>query len=159
MHPEHLVHPDSLSVLVKTDIEQSESVFRKLGLPVFITTTDAVHMAHDRGPFPVRHLFIGKEGYPAVGVNMHSTAVGWVKHVGSIFPDAHNDKTTVQFDKLVSVMRNDALFTSCEWDTSVPVSKVENFKLLDCMALCDSVYHRWRETMCAMKYPTNVNEC
>ena len=55
-------------------------------------------------------------------------------------------------------MRNDALFTSCEWDTSVPASNVENFKLRDCMALCDSGYHRWRETMCTMKYPTSVNE-
>ena len=59
----------------KAEIEQSESVFRKLGLPGFITAMDAVHMAYDRAPFPARHLFIGKEGYPTVGVNMHSTAL------------------------------------------------------------------------------------
>ena len=140
------------------EIEESEGVFRKLGLPGFITAMDAVHMAYDRAPFPARHLFMGKEGYPTVGVNVHSNAVGWVKHVGSIFPGAHNDKTAVQFDKLVSAMRNDALFTSCEWETSVPASNGENFKLHGCMALCDSGYHRWRETMCAMKYPTSVND-
>ena len=139
-------------------MEESEGVFRKLGLPGFITAMDAVHMAYDRAPFPARHLFMGKEGYPTVGVNVHSNAVGWVKHVGSIFPGAHNDKTAVQFDKLVSAMRNDALFTSCESETSVPASNGENFKLHGCMALCDSGYHRWRETMCAMKYPTSVND-
>jgi hypothetical protein len=58
----------------KAEIEESERVFRALGLPVFITAMDAVHMAYDRAPFPVRHLFIGKEGYPTVGVNMHSNA-------------------------------------------------------------------------------------
>ena len=142
----------------KAEIEQSERVFRALGLPGFITAMDAVHMAYDRAPFPARHLFIGKEGYPTVGVNMHSNAVGWVKHVGSIFPVAHNDKTAVRFVNLVSAMRNDALFTSCEWDTSVPATNGQTYNLHGCMTLCDSGYHRWKETMCAMKYPTSVND-
>jgi hypothetical protein len=142
----------------KAEIEQSERVFRALGLPGFITAMDAVHMAYDRAHFPARHLFIGKEGYPTVGVNMHSNAVGWVKHVGSIFPGAHNDKTAVRFDNLVSAMRNDALFTSCEWDTSVPATNGQTYNLHGCMTLCDSGYHRWKETMCAMKYPTSVND-
>jgi hypothetical protein len=94
---------------------------------------DTVHMAYDRAPFPARHLFIGKEGYPTVGVNMHSNAVGWVKHVGSIFPVAHNDKTVVRFDNLVSVMHNDTLFTSCEWDTSVPTTNGQTYNLHGCM--------------------------
>jgi hypothetical protein len=134
----------------KTEIEQSEWVFRALGLAVFITTMDTVHMTYDRTPFPTRHLFIGKEDYPTVDVNIHSNAVGWVKHVGSIFPDAHNDKTTVRFDNLVSVMRNDALFTSCEWDTSVPVTNGQTYNLYKCMTLCDSGYHRWKETRLPM---------
>ncbi len=46
----------------KTEIEESEGVFRKLGLPGFITVMDSVHKAYDRAPFPVRHLFMGKEG-------------------------------------------------------------------------------------------------
>jgi hypothetical protein len=56
----------------KTEIEEIERVFRALVLPDFITVMDAVHMSYDRTPFPVRHLFIGKEGYPTVDVNMHS---------------------------------------------------------------------------------------
>ena len=55
-------------------------------------------------------------------------------------------------------MRNDVLFTSCEWDTSVTASNGQTFKLHGCMALCDSGYHKWQETMCAMKHPTSVNE-
>jgi hypothetical protein len=65
----------------KGEIEESERVFRALGLPGFITDMDAVHMAYDRAPFPARHLFIGKEGYPTAGVNMYSSAVGWVKPI------------------------------------------------------------------------------
>ena len=101
------------------EIESSERIFRGLGLPGFITAMDAVHMAYDTAPFTARHLFMGKEGYPTVGVNMHCNALGWVKYVGSIFPGAHNDKTAVRFDKLVDAMRNDDLFTSCQWNTAV----------------------------------------
>ncbi len=54
-------------------------MFRALGLTGFITDMDTVHMTYDRVPFPARHLFIVKEGYPTVGVNMHSNAVGLVK--------------------------------------------------------------------------------
>ena len=140
------------------DIEHSERLFDALGLPGFITAMDAVHMAYDLAPFPARHLFIGKEGYPTVGVNMHCNALGWVKYVGSVFPGAHNDKTAVKFDKLVAAMRNDSLFTSCKWDTAVPSANGAPEQVRGCMALCDSGYHKWKETMCAMKYPTTVNE-
>jgi hypothetical protein len=142
----------------KAEIEEREWVFRTLDLSAFITSMDAVHMTYDRAPFPARHFFIGKEGYPTVGVNMHSNAVGWVKHVGSIFPDDHNDKTAVCFDNLRSVMRNDTLFTSCEWETSVPVRNGQTYNLHACMTLCDSGYHKWKETMCVLKYPTSVND-
>ena len=53
------------------EIETSERIFRGLGLPGFITDMDTVHMAYDTAPFTARHLFMGKEGYPTVGVNMH----------------------------------------------------------------------------------------
>ncbi len=142
----------------KAEIEENERVFRALGLPDFITVMDAVHMAYDRAPFPARHLFIGKEGYPTVGVNMHSNTVGWVKHVDTIFPDAHNDKTAVRFDKLVSAMPRTPGFASSEFDTAVPATNGQTLKLRGCMTLCDSGYHKWQETMCAMKYPTSVNE-
>ena len=140
------------------EIECSERLFRGLGLPGFITCMDAVHFAYDRAPFPARHLFMGKEGYPTVGVNMHCNALGWVKHVGTIFPGAHNDKTAVRFDNLVEAMRNDPLFTSCKWETAVPSSLDQTLELRGCMSLCDRGYHKWRQTMCAMKYPTTANE-
>ena len=111
-------------------------------MPGFITAMDAVHMGYDRAPFPAGHVLIGKEVYPrqsplrmlcdgslppTVAVYMHSNAVRWVKHVGSIFPGAHNDKTAVRFDNLVSAMRNDALIASCEWDTSVPATNGQTY--------------------------------
>jgi hypothetical protein len=68
----------------EVEIEESDRVFRPMDLPTFIRVMGEVHVAYDRVPFPVRHLFIVKEGYPTVGVNMHSNGVGWVKHVGSI---------------------------------------------------------------------------
>jgi hypothetical protein len=89
-------------------------------LPGFITCMDAVHFAYDLAPFAARHLIIGKEGYPTVGINMHCNAIGWVKDVGSIFPGTHNDKTAVRFDALAQAMRKDPLFTQRKWDTAVP---------------------------------------
>ena len=99
------------------EIVESERLFRAMGLPGILTCMDAVHMTYDKGPYPSRHLFIGKEGYPTVGVNMHSNAIGWIKYVGGVFPGAHNDKTAVRFDKLVQTMRTDPLFTTCSWST------------------------------------------
>ncbi len=127
----------------KSEIEVNGRLFRVLGLSGFITVMDTVHMSYDRVPFPVRYLFISKEGYSTVGVNMHSTALGWVKNF--IFPYAHDDKTSVRFDKLVMVMCHDSLFTSYEWDTSVTSSPGGTYKLCDCMTLCDRGYHRWKE--------------
>jgi len=122
------------------EIETSERLFRALGLSGFITVMDTVHMTYDRDPFPVRHLFMGKEGYPTVGVNMHSNALGWVKHVGSIFPGSHNDKTVVCFDKLVTVMHHDTLFTSYKWDTTVTDTPGETFKLCGECLVCVCIY-------------------
>ena len=130
-----------------TEIVESERLFRALGLPGVLTCMDAVHMAYDKAPYPSRHLFIGKEGYPTVGVNMHCNAIGWIKYVGGVFPGAHNDKTAVRFDKLVQAMRTDPLFTTCFWSTAVPFSQQENKDIRDCMTLCDDGYHRWSQTM------------
>jgi hypothetical protein len=61
-------------------MEESEGVFRKLGLPGFITVMDAVHMAYDRAPFPARvdmyahhtphiiHIHIQERGWDSIGV-------------------------------------------------------------------------------------------
>jgi hypothetical protein len=70
----------------RTEIVESERLFRAMGLPGTLTCMDAVHMAYENAPYPSRHLFIGKEGYPTVGVYMHSNAIGWIKYVGAIFP-------------------------------------------------------------------------
>ena len=142
----------------RTEIVESERLFRSMGLPGTLTCMDAVHMAYENAPYPSRHLFIGKEGYPTVGVNMHSNAIGWIKYVGAIFPGAHNDKTAVRFDKLVQAMRTDPLFTTCSWSTAVPFSQQENMEIRGCMSLCDGGYHRWSQTMCAMKHPTTQNQ-
>jgi hypothetical protein len=84
------------------EIEQSERLFHKLVLPGFITCMDAVHFAYDLAPFAARHLFIGKEGYPTVGTNMHYNAIGWVKDVGSIFPTPGPTMTRLLCDSMPS---------------------------------------------------------
>jgi hypothetical protein len=86
------------------EIVESERVFRVMNFPGILTCMDAVPMTYDKGPYPSRHLFIDKEGYPTVGVNMHYNTIGWIKYVGGVFPGAHNDKTAVHFDKLVQAM-------------------------------------------------------
>jgi hypothetical protein len=126
------------------EIVESERLFRAMGLPGILTCMDAVHMAYDKGPYPSRHLFIGKEGYPTVGVNMHCNAIGWIKYVGGVFPGAHNDKTAVSF--------------ACIWSTDVPFSPQHNKEIHGCMTLCDGGYHKWTQTMWGMKHPTNQNE-
>jgi hypothetical protein len=106
----------------------------------------------------VWHLFIDKEVYPTVGINMHCNVIGWVNHVGSIFSGTHNDKTTVRFDDLAQSMRKDPLFTQCKWDTTVTSSPGVTCTFQGRMTMCDSGYHRWTQTMCGMKYPTTANQ-
>ncbi len=119
----------------------------------FITVMDAVHMAYDRAPFPDRHLFIVKEGYPTVGVNI--TRILWDGSRTSALFFQTLTMTKRQCD-LTSWSRPCARtpgFASIEFDTAVPVTNGQTLKLSGCMTLCDRGYHKCQETMCAMKYP------
>jgi hypothetical protein len=45
-------------------IEREEKLFRRMGLPGFITCMDDVHFDCDHAPYQTRWQYIGKEGYP-----------------------------------------------------------------------------------------------
>jgi len=155
---EYVVGQSGLGFDDLASIEQEEKLFRQFGLPGFVTCMDGVHLAWELAPFMSRWQYKGKEGFPTVVVNVHCTATGRIVYVGPIFPGAHNDKTMVQYDKLVEAMRADTLFQQCHWQTCVPDGAGSYTELTGCMTLCDSGYHEWKQTMNAYKHPTTTAE-
>jgi hypothetical protein len=139
-------------------IEREEKLFRRMGLPGFITCMDGVHFAWDRAPYQTRWQYIGKEGYPTIVVNLHCTATGWIKYATTIFAGATNDKTIVRSDDLVSKMQTEPLFLERRWPTAAKDASGAAYELEGCMTLCDSGYHNWVETMSGIKHPTNAIE-
>jgi hypothetical protein len=133
-------------------------LFRQMVLPGFITCMDDVHFAWERAPYQVRWHYIGKEGYPTIVVNLHSTDTTWIKYATTIFAVVTNDKTIVHSDKLVSKMRADPLFLERTWPTTALDSTGAPHVLNDCMSLCDGGYHNWLETVSGMKTTTNDME-
>jgi hypothetical protein len=129
-------------------IEQKEKLFRQFGLPGFVTCMDRVHLTWELVSFMSHWQYKGKEDFPTVVVNVHCTATGRIVYVGPMFRGAHkNDKTMVQYGKLVEVMCADSLFQQCQWKTCVPDGAGPYTELTGCMTLCDSGYHEWKQTM------------
>jgi hypothetical protein len=63
---------------------------------------DGVHFAWERNAYQIRYQYIGKEGFPTIVINVHCTTTGRILYTGPIFPGAHNDKTIVRSDELVT---------------------------------------------------------
>ena len=92
----------------KAEIEEREWVFRTLDLSAFITSMDAVHMTYDRAPFPARHVFIGKEGYPTVAFTC--TRMLW----------DGSSTSALSFQALTTTKRPSALITWCRPCATTP---------------------------------------
>ena len=134
------------------EVEASEKIYRQAGLPGIVTSMDGVHVTWDKAPYAYKFMYCGKEGYPTVCFDVHVLACGKIVYVAPAMPGAHNDKTQVLYDKLVDALRTNPLFTERRWRFHTSAGP----KMITGTAtLCDNGYHRWAETICGDKYPTN----
>jgi hypothetical protein len=144
--------PSGVGFQTRADVEASEKIFRQAGLPGIVTSMDGVHVAWERAPYAFKHMYCGKEGYPTGSFNVHVLANGKIVYVAPGMPGASNDKTLVRFDLLVRALREDALFTDRVWRMH---TRNGCCGVSGTSTLCDNGYHRWAETICGDKYPTD----
>ena len=121
-------------------LEKVLDVFRKMGLPECIGSTDCVHLKWDRCPVSLNQVCSGKEGYPSLAysctVDHHRRILGST----SSFYGARNDKTIVRHDTYITDVRIKKVHEEVEYDMFINgvLKRVKGVYYL-----CDGGYHRW----------------
>jgi Plant transposon protein len=91
-------------------------VYKRMGLPGCIGSTDCVHVKWDRCPVRLYHLCKGKEGHPSLAysctVDHHRRILG---NTQSNF-GTRNDKTIVRLDTYITDVRNQLVHFGTEFD-------------------------------------------
>jgi hypothetical protein len=150
-YAEWVTGPSGIGFSTAEEVEASEKMFRQMGLPGIVTSMDGVHVRWDRAYDRIRHQFVGKEGYPTVGWNVHVLANGKIVYIAPPQPGATNDKTFLRHDRLISQMRTEDVFTGRQW--KVYTRSGGTATLSGCASLCDNGYHQWECCMAGYKHP------
>ena len=152
-YQEWVTGPSGIGFSCVDEVEASEKMFRRLGLPGIVTSMDGVHCAWDKAFHAIKWQFVGKEGFATVGWNVHILANGKICYIAPPQPGATNDKTYLRHDALIAAMRFDSLFTDRSWRVHTQDGSTAN--LPGCSSLCDNGYHQWDCCMAGYKWPLN----
>jgi hypothetical protein len=87
------------------EINAATAVYEVQGFPGAVGSVDCVHRAWQRCPYDIRHLHIGKEGFPTRAYEVIVDGVRRIRSVTPGFPGAFNDKTIVRYDSVITQMR------------------------------------------------------
>ena len=156
-----------------------ETIFNRCGLPGCVASMDGVHVELGCAPARDKHLYVGKEGYPTVAFNVCVGHNLYIYSCSQAHYGARNDKTMATMDKylkMVSTMsvcpiayyntctfrffidvvvclsmqvRNDPMYTDYTFD--LQREDGSSFQAVGCWVLCDTGYHKWRQTICGFK--------
>ena len=138
-YEEWVTGPSGIGFGSVAEVEVSERIFRQMGLPGIITSMDGVHCQWDRAHERIRYQFVGKEGYPTIGWNVHVLANGKIVYIAPTQPGATNDKTFARHDELIHAIRTQDVFTTRLW--GVHTRLVGRATLAGCASLCDNGWH------------------
>jgi hypothetical protein len=86
-------------------IEEVTSVYEVQGLPGCVGSVDVVHLWWGRCEWALRHMHIGKEGFPTRAYEVVADGVKRIRSVTPGFPGALNDKTIVRHDHAVNLIK------------------------------------------------------
>jgi hypothetical protein len=101
------------------DIAVSVALFARCGLPGFVSSMDVVHVRYDRCPHAQLPNYVGKEGHPTLGYQVHVGHNKVIYWMGSGFPGARNDKTVVMSDEFLYMLKHDPKYAECEYEIYV----------------------------------------
>ena len=117
-------------------------LFKKMGLPGCIGSTDCVHMKWDRCPVYLQILCTRKEGFPTL---VFSVVVDHHRRILSCTPSfygARNDKTIVRYDPFIMDVKNKRLFANVEFEM-FDVTSGQLVKISGVYFICDGGYQKW----------------
>ena len=134
----------------KEEIDKTLAVYKRLGFPGCIGSTDCVHIRWDRSPAGERIFHKGKEGFPTLSYEVtvdHTSKIIAVTHG---FPGARNDRTIVRFDGFVTEIHDGLKYK----DVTYPMVTIrgEEYQEKGAWLLVDGGYHKWRCLQSPLKH-------
>jgi len=87
------------------EIDEVEAFYSRCGIPGYIGSMDAVHVAWDRCPAAWTASYTGKEGYPTVAFNVCCHHNKKIFSVSGPHCGARNDKCVVKYDDMISDLK------------------------------------------------------
>ena len=130
------------------EIKEVTDMYEVQGVPGAVGSIDCVHRAWQCCPWSVRHLHIGKEGFPTRAYEVVCDNRLLVRSVTRGFPGAYNDTTVVRHDYTVSEMRK-GKYAGLAFTLRAPGNVLLN--KMGLFLICDGGYHKWVELQCPWK--------
>ena len=135
---------------------QQLAIAAELGLPGCIGWMDAVHVSWRKCPAGARHEHTGKEGYPTRAYNVVCDHNGLFYSWGEGWPGSYNDKSMVQSDTFVNLLRDkNSILGKQTFNLETLHGRVE---AKGCYVGNDGGYHDILETMSANRLPSTVTQ-
>lgn len=137
------------------EIDKVTSVYKRLGFPGAIGSTDSTHVRWEKCPAHLRASCKGKEGYPCLRYEItvdHFRRIHACteSHVGS-----RNDKTIVKYDSHVMNIHENGLYGDNVYYLYNENGELEENRGL--WLITDGGYHKWKCMSSPMKFTHDMN--
>ena len=136
----------------KTDaeIERTMGIYKRVGLPGAIGSTDCVHIRWERCPAGDRFHHKGKEGFTTLSYELTCDHTSKIIAVTKGHPGARNDKTIVLFNGFVSSIHSGELYKDVK--LKLKDLKGVEYEEKGAYLIVDGGYHKWRCLQCPLKH-------
>lgn len=132
------------------EIHHVEGLYRDLGLPGCLGSTDVVHVGWDMCPAGMRSDCVGKEGYPTLAFEVVVSHTRYILGVTPAFYGTWNDKTISKFDESIQSIRNKEPYISFPWTYRDASGNQQQETGL--YFIVDGGYNRWNVLMPPYKH-------
>ena len=122
------------------EVKEATEMYRKLGFPGCIGSTDCVNIALGCCPHSMKNIHTGKDGYPTRGYNCTVNHYRRFLHVSTGCPGSLNDKAKSRFDDFLNDIK-DGKYHAFRF--KVRNSKGEYEELEGVYVIVDGGYNRW----------------
>ncbi|CAB1104922.1 unnamed protein product [Ectocarpus sp. CCAP 1310/34] len=133
------------------DLRKVMEQYDRIGFPGAVGSTDVTHIYWGMCPYNQARIYTGKEGKPTVAFQVTVDHSGRVLAVTRGFTGATNDKTIIRYDKAVTRIRTDPVYTEQKY--KLYAQDGQQFEEKGCYLLVDNGYHKWRTLIPPSKCP------
>lgn len=134
MYDEHIYLPTG------EDLRKVMEQYARIGFPGAVGSTDVTHIYWGMCPYNQARMYTGKEGKSTVAFQVTVDHSGRVLAVTRGFTGATNDKTIIRYDKAVTRIRTDPVYTEQKYNLYTEGG--QEFEEKGCYLLVDNGYHK-----------------